>query len=81
MPSGGPGEMSRKEPYAPPTSKGTEGYTTGLCQDATSIDESGLKGGAGSIPDETAGTFPSEKHSQNKCLEEYGSFHDGRNRP
>lgn len=81
MPTGGPGEMGRKEPYAPPSSKGTEGYVQGLCEDATAISESGLKGGWSQIPEETAGTSPSEKVTQNKCLKEYGSFHDQGNRP
>lgn len=82
MPTGGgPGEMGRKEAYAPPSASGTEGYTTGLCRDAESIDESGLKGGFSAIPEETAGTSPSEKVSRNKSLEDRGSFHDQGNRP
>lgn len=79
MPRGnGPGEMGRLEPYAPPSAKGSEGYMTGLCRDAESIDESGLNGGWSSLPDETAGTSPSEKVSRNKSLEQRGSFHENR---
>lgn len=82
MPTGnGPGEMGRKEPYAPPSASGTEGYATDLCRGAEDINESGLKGGYSSIPDETAGTSPAEKLPSAETLGQYGSFHDGKNRP
>jgi len=64
MPSkGGPGEMGRKEPYAPPSAKETEGYVRSICSGQESVDESGLKGGSAALPGSTAGTEPSEKLS------------------
>ena len=41
--------MSDKVSVPPPTAKGTEGYALGLVGDI-SIEESGLKGGEGSLP-------------------------------
>lgn len=79
MPTGrGPGEMGRMEPYAPPSAKGTEGYSTSLCQDAEAIEESGLKGGWSPLPEETAGTSPDEKLPNHISLERHGSFHENK---
>lgn len=51
MKHAGPGEMTGNCAQAPPSAKGTEGYATGLLgSSATQIQESGLKGGAGTLP-------------------------------
>jgi len=36
---------------APPSAAGTEGYALSICGGLDSVEESGLKGGAGSLPD------------------------------
>lgn len=52
MKKSGPGEGAVFCSDAPPSARGTEGYATGLLGGtATQVDESGLKGGAGSLPD------------------------------
>lgn len=47
----GPGEMTGMCPQAAPSAAGTEGYATGLLgSSATQVEESGLKGGTGPLP-------------------------------
>lgn len=47
----GPGEKSVRCSQAPPSAKGTEGYALSICGGLTSVEESGLKGGDGHLPD------------------------------
>lgn len=79
MPTGisGPGEMGRKESYAPPSARGTEGYVKGICGGQEAVMESGLKGGAEAIPGSTAGTEPAETLPKSKGMEQ-GGFHGSR---
>ena len=74
---GGPGESSRKESYAPPSAKGTEGYARGICGGQDSVMESGLKGGSAGIPGPTAGTEPAETLPKSRGMEQ-GGFHGSR---
>jgi len=51
MVKSGPGEGRVMCSEAPPSAAGTEGYALSICGGLDSVEESGLKGGAGSLPD------------------------------
>ena len=51
MVKSGPGEGRIKCSDAPPSAAGTEGYAVSIAGGLTEVAESGLKGGAGALPD------------------------------
>ena len=51
MRKSGPGEVDVMCSQAPPSASGTEGYALSVAEGLDSVAESGLKGGAGVLPD------------------------------
>jgi len=67
MRKSGPGEIDVMCSQAPPSAAGTEGYALSIAQGLDSVAESGLKGGAGTLPP-VNGMLGANERGQSKAV-------------